>query len=64
MDNRATIYMNDEDKQKIDRLLQALDKRGVKDVRGPRGLSMSALFRYLVEKELSDLDPTFTQSSH
>lgn len=52
MDSRATIYINKTDRENIDTLLNALDKRGV-DVRGPRGdLSMSALFRHLVKQEL------------
>jgi hypothetical protein len=54
--NRATIYMNEQDKEKIVNLMRALDKRGV-DVRGPRGeLSMSALFRHLVEVALAEID--------
>lgn len=55
-DKRATIYMNDTDKDNIQRLMQALDDNGV-DVRGPRGdLSMSELFRYLVKQELERID--------
>lgn len=61
MDNRATIYMNEDDKASIDKLLAILDKQGVKEISSTKGPSMSALFRYLVKKELSDLNATFTK---
>jgi len=57
MDNRATIYMNETDKANVERLMNALDATGI-DIRGPRGdLSMSALFRHLVARELERLQP-------
>jgi len=56
--DRMTIYMNEQDKQAVEKLEKALVKRGV-DVKDNRGKpSTSKMFRYLVQQELARLHTT------
>jgi hypothetical protein len=51
--DRMTIYMNEQDKQTVTALMDALTKKGV-DLKGKGNKpSVSELFRYLVKQELS-----------
>lgn len=53
MNNRMTIYMNEADKENIDRLLDELLEQGVRGLTTVAGdKSTAGLFRHLVQEEL------------
>lgn len=56
--DRMTIYMNEQDKSTVNRLMEELTKRGV-DVKDNRNKpSIAKMIRHLVQQELERLQNT------
>lgn len=60
MGKAMNLYFTDEDRQKLEKIRESLAKKGVKFVDHRERESTSALFRYLIDEKLRELQPKTT----